>query len=94
MFVPHTPPRTASNDTPLGSAMLVRLTTTKQQDVWVNPLHVRLVRWSGKHTEVVIDPMYLTLKIAAPVEDVAALLDAASMPPGGFAPDASTPASD
>lgn len=80
-FVPHQPPTSASSsDPPPMPAMLARLTTTKNQDVWVNPSHVRVVRSKGAYTEVVIDPMYLTLKIAAPIVDVVATLDAASPP--------------
>lgn len=81
MFVPHQPPRpAASSDTPPDPAMLARLTTTKNEELWVNPSHVRTVRTKGAYTEVMIDPMYLILKIAAPIAEVVATLDAASPP--------------
>lgn len=81
MFVPHQPPRPPSSaDSAPSPAMLARLTTTKNEEVWVNPSHVRVVRAKSSYTEVVIDPLYLTLKIAAPIAEVVATLDAASPP--------------
>lgn len=34
--------------------MLIRLTDTKGNDVWVNPAYVRYVRRHGAHTEVMV----------------------------------------
>lgn len=34
--------------------MLVRLTDTKDQPVWVNPIHVKAVRPKSKYTEVFV----------------------------------------
>lgn len=60
--------------------MLVQLTTTKGQPIWVNPIHVRAVRAKPRHTEVVIpnnSPMGQSIvKVQGAVEDVVAALNA------------------
>ncbi|TVQ60285.1 MAG: hypothetical protein EA379_08350 [Phycisphaerales bacterium] len=70
--------------------MLVRFTTNKGEDVWVNPIYVRLLTRKRKHTEIVMSQSSLSthgvVRIDAPMEDVAALLNDA-MPPMNYLPD-------
>ncbi len=71
--------------------MLVKLTDSKGTDVWINPVHVRLVRRKGRHTEVFV-PFNanwgaVSIKTRQPLDEVADLLNAGMPDLLGFAPD-------
>ena len=70
--------------------MLVRFETTKGDEIWVNPLYVRVLVRKRKHTEIVMSQSTLSthgvVRVDAPMDDVATLLNDA-MPPVAFLPD-------
>jgi hypothetical protein len=65
--------------------MLVKL-TTKTNDIWVNPLHVRLVRPKRNGTDLVLAHTW-TVRVDQPAEEVATLISASLPAMIPFVPD-------
>lgn len=89
-------PRAADSPPETTAIMLVKITNHKGEDVWINPIHVRTIRAKGSYTEVVIDPVYLTIKTQTPAEEIAGAVAAATAGAAvaRFAPDGASPSAD
>jgi len=76
--------------------MLVKFTDIKGAEVWINPVHVKVVRETKKGTEILMvvgNPSGLggggawSVKTETPVDEAAAMLNAAMPDLAGFAPE-------
>lgn len=70
--------------------MLVRLTDTKGRDLWINPVHVKFMRQKRSTTEIIMAATWGSApiaKISMPMDEVAALFNAAMPDLGLFVPD-------
>lgn len=70
--------------------MLVRFEDTKKNQIWINPIHVKMLRDKKSVTEIYISYQSAfgsgVLKVRMPIDEVAATLNAA-MPDLSFVPD-------
>jgi len=75
--------------------MLVKLTDAKGNEVWINPIHVKLIREKRGKSEIHMavgsawGAAPATLKIRVPAEELVAVLNA-GMPDMAYVPDEET----
>ncbi len=65
--------------------MLVRFEDTKSKPIWINPVHVRMLRQKRHMTEIQTPGSNMFVKVRMPIDQVADMLNSA-MPDSAYVP--------